>query len=133
MTVFWPGFEQDRSDGVSIILHVAVLRILLHETRKYDLVTWNSSQPEIHSDTKFVTNSTVLLSPIEGKTPERAKDISFFPNDFAILHGYIMGSINQELKVTLPLLVQSPHIQFHCNKQHNHLQYHNKNISNNGS
>jgi hypothetical protein len=98
-----PGFERVTPHGLFVIVRDPVFRIPLHETRKYDLVTWNGSQSEIHSDSKYVTNSTILLSAIEGKT-ERAKDISFLLNDSAVLHGRVMGSMRQELKVTSPFL-----------------------------
>jgi hypothetical protein len=68
-----PGFTGET-------LYVAVSDIPLHETRKYDLVTWNGSQPNIHLNTKYVTN-TVPLSRIEEKTTEQGKDILFLPND----------------------------------------------------
>lgn len=58
-------------------LHIAVLGDSPHETRKYDLVTRNGSQPEIHWDTKYATNGTALLSPIEGKTRERKRIFHF--------------------------------------------------------
>jgi hypothetical protein len=61
-------------------LYIAVSDILIHETRKYDLVTRNGSQPNIHFDTKYVTN-TVPLSRIEEKTTVQGKDILFLPND----------------------------------------------------
>lgn len=58
-------------------LRDVVLDIPLNEERKYGLVTWNGSQPNIHLDPKYVTNA-VTLSRIEEKTTEQGKDILFF-------------------------------------------------------
>jgi hypothetical protein len=83
-------------------LHVTVFYTPLRETRKYDLVTRNGSQRDIHSDSKYGTN-TFPLSCIEGKnscTSERY--FIFAKRPHVILHGVVMGSIRLKLKVISP-------------------------------